>query len=159
MSKRKPITHQVLDARGLPDGLVVVCEEYGPAPSRKHNASWEYRAIDAAWKSGHIEMWKCARYPGDRNGVKYVFPADAERAFDTARNAQASRLSAKAAPSAASASQYEAAVIALCEINNGITLMQATLERLTAAVELIATQPKTPQQELVSTFERNGFHQ
>lgn len=53
----------------------------------------------------------------------------------------------------------EAAVIALCEINNGITLMQATLERLTAAVELIATQPKTAQQELLSTFESNGFHQ
>ena len=43
---------------------------------------------------------------------------------------------------AVSTSQIEAAVIALCEINNGITLMQATLERLTAAVENIATQPK-----------------
>jgi len=38
--------------------------------------------------------------------------------------------------------RIHAAVIALCEINNGITLMQATLERLTAAVESIATQPK-----------------
>ena len=37
--------------------------------------------------------------------------------------------------------------------------MNATLERLTAAVELIATQPKTAQQDLVSTFESNRFHQ
>lgn len=53
----------------------------------------------------------------------------------------------------------EAATVVLCEIDKGITLMNATLERLTAAVELIATQPKTAQQELVSTFESNGFHQ
>ena len=41
-----------------------------------------------------------------------------------------------------SSGQIESAIVALCEINNGITLMHATLERLTAAIESIATQPK-----------------
>ena len=55
-------------------------------------------------------------------------------------------------------SQAESAVIALCEIKNGITLIQATLERLTLAVEIMATQPQTPHDRLVATVESNGFH-
>jgi len=54
--------------------------------------------------------------------------------------------------------QYESAVIALCEINNGITLIQATLERLTLAVESMATQRKTAHDRLLATVESNGFH-
>lgn len=54
--------------------------------------------------------------------------------------------------------QCEAAVVALCEINNGIALMQATLERLTLAVESIATQPKTAHDRLLATVDGNGFH-
>jgi uncharacterized membrane protein len=54
------------------------------------------------------------------------------------------------------AGQNEAAVVALCEIINGISLMHATLERLTAAVESIATQPKRePLEEFAND---NGFH-
>ena len=45
-------------------------------------------------------------------------------------------------PTQYSDGQFEAAVIALCEINNGITLIHATLERLATAVESIATAPK-----------------
>jgi len=57
------------------------------------------------------------------------------------------------------AHQHEAAVVALCEINNGITLMQATLERLTTAVESIATQPKTTHDHALATVAGgNGFH-
>ncbi len=59
-------------------------------------------------------------------------------------------------------SRTEAAVVALCEINNGISLVLATLERLTSAVESIATQPDYAdrlRREIVATCDNaNGFH-
>jgi hypothetical protein len=51
----------------------------------------------------------------------------------------------------------DAAITALVRIDNGISLMQATLDRLATAVESIATQPRTPQQELLHAISSNGF--
>jgi hypothetical protein len=60
------------------------------------------------------------------------------------------------APTQCSDGQFETAVIALCEINNGITLIHATLERLATAVESIATQPRRDPLEQFAND--NGFH-
>lgn len=58
--------------------------------------------------------------------------------------------------------RIEGAVIALCEINNGISLMLVTLERLASAVESIANQRDVSDRlrsEIMATCsERDGFH-
>jgi hypothetical protein len=54
--------------------------------------------------------------------------------------------------------QAETSIVALCEINNGIALLYDVLDRLTKAVESIATQPQTPHDRVVATVESNGFH-
>ena len=43
-------------------------------------------------------------------------------------------------------------------MNNCLTLIHATLERLASATENIATQPKTAQQELLNAVNGNGFY-
>lgn len=54
-----------------------------------------------------------------------------------------------------------AAVASLASIDTTLDEIYRVLERLTAAVENIATQPKTPHQELMASIgtNGNGFHQ
>jgi hypothetical protein len=129
--------------------------------------SEEYKSLYRAWCDGRIGGIKFMHSVHDKRGQIFIDPSDADRVILE---------SVRAKPKPAAAAQVggesalkfrvngiavghcEAAVSALCEINNGITLMQATLERLATAVESIATQPKTPQQQLLHTFDSNGFH-
>jgi CRP-like cAMP-binding protein len=66
------------------------------------------------------------------------------------------------APSTAAAlmssRQAESVIVALCEISNGVALMLDVLERLTTAVEGMATQPRTEEQvrEAITTACRNA---
>jgi hypothetical protein len=46
----------------------------------------------------------------------------------------------------------------LRELNASMATIAELLERLATAAENIATQPKTPQQELLQQFSTNGFH-
>ena len=123
---------------------------------RRHNDghSVEWKSLSDAVKGGEVPGFRLS------NGRWYVHEEQANeflaRASETQRPAKPQN---KPRPAGLSSAHTEAAVIALCEINNGISLMQSTIERLTAAVELIATQPKTAQQDLIATFESNGFHQ
>lgn len=126
--------------------------------------SEEYKALYRAWANGTLGGVRLMRGASDPKGRIFVDPDDARRVIhdshaEALQPAAPQRVASNERRAAIDAHHAEAAVIALCEINNGISLMQATLERLTAAVELIATQPKTAQQDLVSTFEGNGFHQ
>lgn len=51
----------------------------------------------------------------------------------------------------------EAAIVAICRIENSISLLQMTLERFTAAVENIAMQPTAPQHEPAGSWrDMNG---
>jgi hypothetical protein len=108
----------------------------------------------------HIDAYRRMRFVGDDDGPIYVCESDAIKWLATYQHADAESSNPQAKRLAAEHSdgQFEAAVIALCEINNGITLMHGLLERLACAVEAIATQPKTPHQELLQTFSTNGFH-
>lgn len=124
--------------------------------NRKHNDghSVAWKTLSDAVKGGEVPGFRLS------NGRWYVHEHKANEFLAQANETpKAVRARQQAKSSGSSSPHTEAAVIALCEINNGISLMQATLERLTAAVELIATQPKSAQQDLVSTFESNGFHQ
>ena len=101
----------------------------------------DQKKLSDAHTDGLIEAVKLMRSTDDRTGPVWV---DAQAAAHVLRGSATlqARKPAKAVDSAWADRRIESAVIALCEINNGITLMQATLERLTAAVESIATQPK-----------------
>ena len=131
-------------------------------------AEWDFR--ERQKQDGHSPEWKALsdaakarKVPAFRlsNGRWYVHKQKATEFLATCYLTPVNAPAKPAGKSLAEDSRIEAAVIALCEINNGITLMQATLERLTAAVENIATQPKTPHQELMASIgtNGNGFHQ
>ena len=189
MSKQKTDTrrtHWVLDPRKLPDGVVAVCEKYGPAPGKNGPASFAYRAVDSAWIRGEIWLWKCGRYVGDKNATKYVLPADADRVIESARNAQCARRTPESISTAMTPEHCQAAIVAVAsriiagigaireEVQyvrtDGVESVTSAIKAirdevrclrtdLDAAIATLKEQPKTPQQELVSTFESNGFHQ
>ena len=121
----------------------------------KRGGTWEYETLHTLCKRREIKHWKFER---GRTGQLFVEPDVARQMLDSLRQHKSDAIIPPRERQAASNSQIEAAVIALSEINNGITLMQATLERLAEAVESMATQPKTPQQELLHTINGNGFH-
>lgn len=160
MKKGKYAEGRIFDVSHLPPGYVAM----GPYNKNKRH----HNALCKACASGSIRRIRHCRSADDSVGNMYVFEADAHEVIrlsdirhqEKPRNRN-SKSKETSVPQVSSSDfcRFDSAITALCEINNGITLMQATLERLTAAVELIATQPKTPQQELLATFESNGFHQ
>lgn len=140
----------------VPDGCVCFGQKWPSNTEHSRDRERLKRAI-ADGKLG--DVYRRVRSNGDTNGPVYVNEARALaylRDYDESRSRAGSQKKGKAGCNV-DALQVEDAITALCEINNGITLMQATLERLTVAVESIATQPKTPQQELMHTFSTNGF--
>ena len=54
--------------------------------------------------------------------------------------------------------QYQSVCESLADISDTLRGMERTLERLATAVESMATQPKTPQQELLHAINGNSFH-
>ena len=111
-----------------------------------HSAEW--KTLSDALKAGEIPGFKLA------NGRWYVHSAKASEYLAKQHAAPVEAATKATYSSGINGRHVESAVIALCEINNGITLMQATLERLTAAVESIATQPKA---EMAGTWrDMNG---
>jgi hypothetical protein len=96
----------------------------------------DQKKLSDAHTDGFIAAVKLMRSTEDRTGPVWV-DAKAAREVLAADKARPK----KASTDQMSAGQHEAAVIALCEINNGIILMQATLERLAEAVEKIAKHP------------------
>ena len=121
----------------------------------------DQKRLSDAHTDGVIAAVKLMRSTDDRTGPVWV---DAEAAARVLAPPDAAGKSKPAtAADAIDKRHAEAAVIALCEINNGITLMQATLERLALAVESIATQPRQAEQqmrrEIMAACETvNGFH-
>lgn len=127
----------------IPDGWVRVADYDNRAEDdHKSGPKGDYARI----------LWQVRKHPGKairayQSGSQWIAcKADIDaflRAFHEPKHAKRTATeTSKPATSGIDSSHVESAVIALCEINNGITLMQATLERLTAAVESIATQPK-----------------
>lgn len=161
-------------SKGIAEGVVFdethIPPEYealGPIHSsnkRHHNA------LVKACESNKIRRIRLRRSAGDIYGHLYVHRQDAAEVIRESDERFAGRTSepqtqtsttvdnrfaAVAYPGTRiSAGQIEAAITALCEINNGITLMQATLERLATAAESVATEPK---EEAVGTWrDMNG---
>jgi hypothetical protein len=123
----------------LPSGWVPLAHFDSRERGKSDGHSADYKLLVSAVRDGELRGLQ------DPKSRRYYVPQDAANRLLIGKATQAADKPAdesKQARATASSSQIEAAVIALCEINNGITLMQATLERLTTAVENIATQPK-----------------
>jgi hypothetical protein len=125
-------------------------------------ATPQYKALFAAWGRNELSGYKLMTTPNDTHGAIWIDPHEAQDILIAAGLSGLVGTSEEGGQVIASrhrADQImpEPAITALCEINNGITLMQATLERLTVAVKSIAKQPRTSQQELMHTFSTNGF--
>lgn len=136
MGSEKRIVTQ--DIREIPAHCVPL-SSFGGRRNRR-GGSWEYETLHTLCKRRDIKHWKFER---GRTGQLFVEPETARTMLDAMRHQRIDAMQPVSERPAGSTSQMEAAVVALCEINNGITLMHATLERLTAAVESIATQPRT----------------
>lgn len=109
-------------------------------------ANWDFR--ERQKQDGHSVQWKTLS-DAVKNGELPGFKLSNGRWFVHERLSNeylASALGKTSSSPAASrntpSDQTEAAVVALCEINNGISLMLPVLERIATAVESIATQPK-----------------
>jgi hypothetical protein len=111
--------------------------------------SVEWKTLSDAVKDGEIPGFKLS------NGRWYVHQQSAEELLSR----PAERPAEPKRAASMSPGQYEAAVVALCEINNGITLMHATLEQLTAAVRSVL-QAKNEHEYLTHYAPAsNGTHQ
>jgi hypothetical protein len=154
MKSNKYKLSRVWDEAAIPAGWV---QNFKNNPRSHRFSHFVVRAVDA----GKV---RCVCYGGATKtcagGKYFIHPEDMkllEQEWDE-RECEMSDEPASEQNAGIGSDRLEAAVVALCEINNGITLMQATLERLTTAVESIATQPKTAQQELLNTVNGNGFY-
>ena len=147
---RKFKTKVITDESQVPPGFVRI--------SALADSLTDQKKLSDAHTDGVIAAVKLMRSTEDRKGPVWVDAEAAKRVLESTSSATRSDGNLQFRVNGIAAHQYEAAVVAICEINNGITLMQATLERLASAVESMATQPKTPQQELLATMSSNGFH-
>lgn len=120
---------------------------------RRHNDghSVEWKTLSDAVKNGEIPGFKLSNgrwYVHERVSVEHLaksLPQPTECAV-----AQESGVIDKR--------HAEIVCESLASIEATLDEIYRVLERLTAAVEIIATQPKTAQQELLATTSSNGFH-
>lgn len=116
-----------------------VPEGYVPLASFDHTTRL-HRALSKAHAEGRVRAVKLVRHEGDiKTGAVWVHEGDAAviRAAYDGTGAAAS----KADQQAATPSQIEAAVVAMCEISNTLVLVYGLLERLTQAVEKLQATP------------------
>ncbi len=122
-------------------------------------ADWDHR--NRANNDGHSVAWKtlsdalkAGEIPGFKlsNGRWYVHEAKANEFLAK------SKATPVETPVLADDSRIEAGMASLASIDTTLDEIYRVLERLTAAVESIATQSKTAQQEVLATMSSNGFH-
>lgn len=125
--------------------------------------SLEWKTLSDAVKAGKIPGFKLS------NGRWYVHDQKANdflaKASEPASDPVANVARKGSADPALADSRIESAVVALCRIDNGISLVYATLERMTSAIESLVTHPRFEQYEQqlrreigVNCESTNGFH-
>jgi hypothetical protein len=116
---------------GLPEGWVPLSHFDSKDRGRLDGHSPDYKILAAAVKDGELRGLQ------DPKSRRYYVPQDeATRLLIT----RASRAVDK--PKDATHGSLDATLVALTRIDNGIALLNATLERLANAAECLATQPK-----------------
>lgn len=121
----------------IPDGFAPLADWDFRERQKQDGHSAEWKTLSDAAKAGKIPAFKLS------NGRWYVHRSQAAKllaeAFDSAADVSVD----KASNGCLDGRRIESAITAMCEISNGLTLMHEVLERLTAAVEQIATQPRS----------------
>ena len=154
-------------AEGVVFDVSHIPSDYVPIADLHSNNKRHHNAMVHACAANRMRRIRFRRSASDSMGFIYVHKedaaaiiADSDASLEARKSTRTCDESSKETVSckAVDAQQAQAAVTALCRIDNGISLMLETLERLTTAVESIATQPKTAQQELMATMSSNGFH-
>jgi hypothetical protein len=136
----------------IPAGFVPLANWDHKHRGNNDGHSVEWKSLNDAVKAGEIAGF---RLP---NGRWYVHQEQAAALLAKAAEPVPVAAAKGTRKTAMPGGQTEAAVVALCEINNGIALMLDVLERLTLAVEGMATQPRTEEQvrEAITTACRNA---
>lgn len=135
----------------IPDGFVPL-------------AKWDYRSRGKG--DGHSHEYKVLRIAADSGKVPAIQVGGSNRWYVREADAVAflrcevsdTQTSAKSKSQPAVDLQYESVCESLADIASGMGYVVQLLERLAAATENIATQPKTPHQELMQAIGSNGFH-
>lgn len=130
----------------LPDGWVPLSRFDSKDRGRTEGHSPEYKQLVAAVKDGELRGLQ------DPKSRRYYVPQEDAARLLVSKSAKAEK------PSPPKDLQYESVCESLGSIDNWLENIVLVLERLTAAVESIATQPKTAQQELLAKMSSNGFH-
>jgi hypothetical protein len=127
------------DVRDIPLGYVPLAS-FEPHGHGKKGGQW-YQRLYKAWAAKQLGGIRVIL--GGKRAQIFVNPVEVESLVEQWTKLD-QQVPAASQPQSRLITdrQLESAIIAICEINNGITCMQATLERLTQAVESIATQPK-----------------
>jgi hypothetical protein len=129
--------------------------------------SADYKTIYSCIQRGLISPDDCIKFrltPSDDRGPIYVRPSAAADALAkhsaefSARRDGIQKLRPDAESSGIDTRHAESACESLASIDTTLDEIYRVLERLTTAVESIATQPKTVQQEVLATIGSNGFH-
>jgi hypothetical protein len=153
---RKHSTKFITDESQVPDGYVPLASFY--KNKRIH------RALCDAHKAGNVRAVKLVRHEGDiKTGAVWVHGEDAQL-FEHSYGREAPKHTATLGRRAPMSKDDEllgyAELIAsrIGDVSSSLEEVRDVLERLTAAVEAMATQPQTPHQELLHTINGNGFH-
>lgn len=165
MSSKKMRIRWTLEAREIPtDWVRLTSFGYDKAAKKPSD---DYKTIYSCIQQGLISPDDCIKFrltPTDDRGPIYVKPsaaADALAKYSAAFSARRDGVKpAKPEPEVVGIDKRHAESVceSLGSIDTTLDEIYRVLERLTAAVENMATQPKTAQQELLATMSSNGFH-
>jgi hypothetical protein len=146
-SKQRIVTQ---DVREIPAHCVPL-SSFGGRRNRR-GGTWEYETLHTLCKRREIKHWKFER---GRTGQLFVEPDVAREMLDSLRQHKINAISPPKDRKPAGDLQYESVCESLADIASGMGYVVQLLERLTTAAEQIATQPKTPQHELLNVINGN----
>ena len=127
----------------LPEGWVPLSRFDSKDRGRTEGHSPEYKQLVAAVKDGELRGLQ------DPKSRRYYVPQEDAARLLLSKSAKAEK------PSPPKDSQYASVCESLGSIDNWLQNIVLVLERLAEATESIATQPKTPQHELLNTINGN----
>lgn len=136
-------------------------KEWGPPRTQGKAGSAEYETLHRAYRNATIEAYKVMQSPRDKCGPVFVNADQAQVILSSElyRGQPVQSSTGKCfAQSTIDKRHAESVCESLASIDSTLDEIYRVIERLTLAVESIATQPKTAHDRLVATVESNGFH-
>lgn len=135
------------DIRDIPADAVPLVSFGGRRVGK--GGSWEYENLHRLCKADELRYWKFTR---GRTGQLFVMPDEARQALDDLRDRK-SRTDVpinRGSDHVSSKAQIESACESLADIASTLVEIRCVIERLTDAVEQVATQPKAPEMQMIN---------